>query len=75
MPQTDRIKEELGWLKVVFGVLVAIDVSLVAWLAQNFDMARTGMLVVALVVVTFLTGGIIWVNWVVYRRLEELEKL
>jgi hypothetical protein len=24
----DRLKEEIGWLKVVFGVLVAIDVSL-----------------------------------------------
>jgi hypothetical protein len=34
VPQIDRIKEELGWLKVVFGVLAAIDTSLVAWLAQ-----------------------------------------
>jgi hypothetical protein len=33
MSRGDRIKEELGWLKLVFGVLVAIDVSLVGWLA------------------------------------------
>ena len=75
MSQTDRIKEELGWLKVVFGILVALDVSLVAWLAQNFSTANTGMLVAGLVVVVSLTGGVIWVSLVVYRRLEELEEL
>ena len=75
VPQADRIKEELGWLKVVFGVLAAIDTSLVAWLAQNFATARIGMLITGLVVVASLTSGIIWVSRVVYRRLEELEKL
>jgi len=27
--KVDRIKEEIGWLKLVFGILVGIDVSLV----------------------------------------------
>ena len=75
VPQADRIKEELGWLKVVFSVLAAIDASLVAWLAQNFATARVGVLVVGLVVVVSLTSGVIWVSRVVYRRLEKLEKL
>lgn len=67
-------KNSVG-LKVVFGVLTAIDATLVAWLAQNFATARTGMLIVGLVVVISLTGGIIWVSRVVYNRLDELEKL
>ena len=75
VPQIDRIKEELGWLKVVFSVLAVIDASLVAWLAQNFATANVGMLVAGLVVVASLTGGVIWLSRVVYRRLEELEKL
>jgi len=33
MPQEERIKETLGWLKIVFGALVAVDVFLVAWSA------------------------------------------
>jgi len=33
MSKVDGIKEELGWLKVVFAILVAIDVSVVAWVA------------------------------------------
>jgi hypothetical protein len=31
MSQAERIKELLGWLKIVFTALVAIDVSLIAW--------------------------------------------
>jgi hypothetical protein len=30
MSKADRLKEEIGWLKLVFGVLVAVNVSLVA---------------------------------------------
>ena len=33
MSRTDKLKEEIGWLKVVFAVLVEIDISLVGWLA------------------------------------------
>jgi len=62
VPQIDRIKEELGWLKIVFGVFSAIDASLVAWLAQNFATARVGMLIVGLVVVISFTSGAIWVS-------------
>lgn len=75
MSKIDRIKDEIGWLKVVFGVLAAIDASLVAWLAQNFDSARTGLLILGLIMVIGVTGGIAWVNRVVYRRLDELETL
>ena len=35
MPKADRIKEQLVSLEVV-SMLVVVDVSLVAWVAQNF---------------------------------------
>ena len=37
MAKIDKVKELIGWLKVVFGVLVAIDMSLVGWLANSYD--------------------------------------
>jgi F0F1-type ATP synthase assembly protein I len=73
--KTERIKEELGWYKVVFGVLVAMAVSIVGWLAQNHSTAQPAFLVVTLMVVLGLVGGIIWVNRVVFKRLDQLEKL
>ncbi|MDQ3562809.1 MAG: hypothetical protein M3436_01280 [Pseudomonadota bacterium] len=36
MSRADRLKEEIGWLKVAFGIAVALDASLVAWLAENY---------------------------------------
>ena len=29
MSKVDKLKKEIGWLKVVFSILVAIDISLV----------------------------------------------
>lgn len=75
MPQNERIKEELGWLKVVFGLMVAIDASLVAWLAQNFDTTKPVLMSLCIVLVTGFTAVLIWLNRVVYRRLRQLEQL
>jgi len=62
MSKTDRIKEEIGWLKVVFGILVATDISLVAWLAQNFISASRIQILVGLAAVVLVTGAVVWVN-------------
>lgn len=75
MSQAERIKETLGWLKVVFAALVAVDVSLIAWLAQNFRTAESVIVVLALLAVTGTTAGIVAVNHAAFRRLAQLENL
>jgi 4-hydroxybenzoate polyprenyltransferase len=75
MSKLDRIKEALGWLKVLFVTLVAIDVSLIAWLAENLDTAPTVRVALALMVVVAATAGIIVVNYAAYKRIAELEDL
>ncbi len=75
MSKVDGIREELGWLKVVFAVLVAIDVSLVAWIAQNHSAANGVLVVVAIVAVAVLTAVVVWVNRVAYRKIRGLENL
>lgn len=73
MPKADRIKEEIGWLKVVFAVCVALDASLVAWLAQNYDTARPLIVATGFVAALVLAVVVAYVNRVAYRRLKELE--
>ncbi|MFO1429316.1 MAG: hypothetical protein U1F76_04130 [Candidatus Competibacteraceae bacterium] len=75
MSKTDKLKEEIGWLKVVFGILVAIDISLVAWLAQNITKAPILLLVICALAVLSVTTGIVWVNRAAYRKIDELEEL
>lgn len=74
MSKLDRIREEIGWLKLVFGVLVAIDVSLAGWLFQNYTGAAGVLLILGLVAMFILTGAIMWINRRAYRRIGELEE-
>jgi uncharacterized membrane protein len=73
MSKAERLKEEIGWLKVVFAVSVALDASLVAWLAQNFDTTSRFLLVAGVVAVVVLAVVVAYVNRLAYRRLKELE--
>ena len=75
MSKVDGIREELGWLKVVFAVFIAIDVSLVAWVAQNYNATNGVLVVVAIVAVAVLTAVVVWVNRLAYRKIRELENL
>ena len=73
MPKVERIKEEVGWLKVVFAVTVAVDASLVAWLAQNYDRASPVIVATGFVAALVLAFVVVYVNRLAYRRLKELE--
>lgn len=71
--RADLIKEEIGWLKVVFAVCVALDASLVAWLAQNYVTAHPLMIIIGCVAALVLAVVVVYVNRRAYRRIQELE--
>lgn len=73
MSKADRIKEEIGWLKVVFAVCVALDASLVAWLSQNYDTAPPVIVATGFVAALVLAVVVVYVNRRAYRCIEELE--
>jgi uncharacterized membrane protein len=62
MSKADRIKEEIGWLKVVFAVCDAVDASLVAWLAQNYATANRVLVISAFVSAVVLAIVIAFIN-------------
>ena len=70
---SERLKEEIGWLKVVFAVAVALDASLVGWLAQNYDTTSTLLFIAGVVAAVVLAVVVAYVNRLAYRRLKELE--
>jgi hypothetical protein len=75
MAMLDSVREELGWLKVLFTVLAAIDVSLIAWLSQAYDTAKNALLFAAMAAAGILTAYVIWINQVAYRKIRELKDL
>lgn len=75
MSRADRLKEEIGWLKVIFAVSVALDASLVAWLAQNYDVQRLVIVSTGFAAALVLAGVVVYVNRRAYRCIEELENV
>lgn len=75
MSKADRLKEEIGWLKVAFAIAVALDASLVAWLTQNYATASRVIVGAALVAALIIAGVVVIINRRAYRRIEELENV
>ena len=75
MAHIDKVKEEIGWLKVVFAILLAADISLVAWGIQNYQKASPLLLTIGLIAAFLVTLTIIFVNNVAYRKINKLEDL
>jgi len=71
----DKIKEQIGWFKVIFGILSAIAISLIGFLATSYDKAEPIILILALAALLAVLGGIIFVNKLVFKKIDELEEL
>lgn len=75
MSKVDKIKEEIGFLKLVLALVVAIEVSLLAWLVQNYTNADRLLLILCSLAVVVATGIIVWAARVAFRKIDELENL
>ena len=75
MARVDKLKEEIGWLKVVFAILVAVDISLIGWFAQNLDSAPIAKQITCVLAVVVVTGVVIRVSRAAYAKIGELEDL
>ncbi|MYK23073.1 hypothetical protein F4054_12545 [Candidatus Poribacteria bacterium] len=75
MAYIDKVKEEIGWLKVIFAISIATDISLIAWLVENFKKEDPFLLLIARLGALLLMFVIIWINSVTYRKINKLEEL
>lgn len=75
MARIDKIKEEIGWLKVIFAILIATDISLIAWLINNYGKSNSVLFTLGLIVATLIAIAIVWINSITYRKINNLEEL
>ncbi len=75
MAEMDKIKEKIGWLKVIFSLLTAINITLLGWFAQNYKILDVTIFYIALVVVIMCTVGIIIANRSAYKMINKLGDL
>lgn len=47
MPKLDGLKEDLGYFKFCFGIVVATFIAFVGWIATNYNKAELWLIIVA----------------------------
>ena len=55
MAKLDKLIKEIGWAKIAFRISIVADISLVGWLAQNYNKADSFLLVIAILLVGIIT--------------------
>ncbi len=73
MAKIDKLKEQIGWLKVVFGLLFATDISLIAFLFNKIETLELMKIILVLIGLILTTLGIIWINQKAMDKINELE--
>ena len=73
MAKLDSAKEYIGFLKVVFVLLVAIDSSLIAWLFKNPGLTTQSTLVIIGISVSSIT--IVLLVKYILKKIVELEEI
>ena len=75
MPKLDKLKEELGWLKVVFSILIATNLSLIAWFVQNYEKQKISLTLLNGIVIMILTFIIFLINKKAYKKIDEIGEI
>ena len=75
MPELDRLKEQLAYLKFWQGIMVITDISLVGWLVSTADTAGQFTVALAIVGVVALTLGIVVLHRQIEHRIDQIGKL
>lgn len=75
MPKLDKLKEELGWLKVVFGLMIATNLSLIAWLVQHYETQNIFLTLLNGIAIIIITFAIYYVNKIAYKKIDEIGEL
>jgi hypothetical protein len=75
MGKIDRQKELIGYMKVIFGILVAMDVSLVAWIFKHASELKSLYLYGSAFLVVLITVAIVLMNKAILIKIDELEEM
>jgi len=75
MPKLDKVKEELGWLKVLFAISVGTDLSLMAYLAQNYIKQSELFSILNGIAIILVTIIVVMINKKAYSKIDEIGEL
>jgi len=75
MAKIDEIKEFVGFLKVIFVTLIAIDTSLIAWIFKNYGLTDSLSAYVVFGAIILITSVICFLFVYILRNIKKLKDL
>ncbi len=75
MARIDRLKEEIGWLKVIFAISIATDISLIAWLIQSYGKVQLFLSIFGVLGALVIMYVIDRLDSIARKKMNELEDL
>ena len=75
MPPIDRVKEQIGWLKVVFGLLFATEISMIAYLFKNIEQLAFLQILLVIIALIIVALALIYTNKKAMRKINSLEDM
>ena len=75
MSRSEKIKEQIGWYKVIFAVFAATFVSLIGWTATHYNSSDAYIIYATLFVILFLSFLLVKINKKAFQMMDELEEL
>lgn len=75
MSRSDRLKEEVTWLKVLSGAFLALDTSIVTWLVRNYDATVRVIIIGGCVLAAAMTCFVVALLVRVYCCIRSMEDL
>ena len=71
----DKLKELIGWLKITYGLSLATDISLVAWIFNNYSSVSIVELLISLFVTVMVTAIVFISNKKASLKMNQMEDL
>ena len=75
MSEIDEIKEFIGYLKVVFALVLATTFGLISWLVQNYRSAEKFLLYADVLLIVVLVITLIFISRKILSDIKRLKEL
>ena len=75
MAKIDRIKEFINYLKVLLVLLLATNIGLIGWIANNYKLADSILIYLAMITVLIILVIAILINKKIIKDIKSLEDL
>lgn len=74
MAKVDRVKEFINYLKVLLVLLLATDIGLIGWLANNYNKAENLLVYLAVVSIFLILIVSVFINKKIIKDIKSLGK-